>query len=133
MENNDISKDNLKFFTINDQIFVLPTGTPAISACNCMRVLLQVIPPSTCSLFNAIPESFCIASKISRVWKHTASSAARAKWALVLACVKPQIVLQDIKKLEEIVDICVYLLDNIQNSSLFKYQAITDAQRQLST
>src|SRR5258706_8602293 len=44
------------------------TGTPRMSACNCMHRLLAVTPPSTLSTSSVTPESCCIASTTSRVW-----------------------------------------------------------------
>ena len=56
------------------------TGTPRMSAWNCIRVLLAIMPPSTFSSVRSTPESALTASSTSRVWNAVASRAARAMW-----------------------------------------------------
>jgi hypothetical protein len=58
------------------------TGTPRMSAWNCMSRLLAIMPPSTLSSCRGTPESALTASSTSRVWNAVASSAARAMWPL---------------------------------------------------
>ena len=67
------------------------TGTPRMSAWNCMRVSLTTMPPSTLSSVRSTPESAFIASITSRLWNATASSAARAMWPLFAYRVRPTI------------------------------------------
>ena len=55
-----------------------PTRMPRRSAWSCMRTLLAVIPPSTRRTSSGTPQSALMASRTSRVRKHTASSVARA-------------------------------------------------------
>lgn len=62
--------------------------------CNCISKLFVVIIPSTCSLVNGKPQSLSIASRISLVWKQTASSAALTICCLVENAVRPQIILK---------------------------------------
>jgi hypothetical protein len=77
----------------------LPTGMPHMSACSCISSLLMVSLPSAWSLVSATPQSLCIASSMSLVWKHIASSAARIMWFLVVNCVKPHMILETLKQL----------------------------------
>jgi hypothetical protein len=44
------------------------TGTPRMSAWNCISRSLAAAPPSTRSSFSFSPESFCIASSTSALW-----------------------------------------------------------------
>ena len=67
------------------------TGTPRMSAWNCIRVSLTTMPPSTLSSVRSTPESAFIASSTSRVWKAVASSTARAMWPLLTYRVSPTI------------------------------------------
>ena len=59
------------------------TGTPRMSAWNCMSVSLPTMPPSTFSSRMRTPESASAAASTSRVWNAVASRAARAMCALV--------------------------------------------------
>src|SRR5690242_14805137 len=67
------------------------TGTPSTSAWNCISNSLTTIPPSTLSSVSSTPESARIASTTSTVWNAVASSAARARCALVTYRVNPTI------------------------------------------
>lgn len=69
---------------------------PLISACNCISKLFWVIFPSTYSFDNGNPQSLCMASKMSLVWKHIDSNAARIMWPFVVKAVSPQIILEKI-------------------------------------
>jgi len=59
------------------------TGTPSRSAWNCMSRSFWTMPPSTFSDSRSTPESWFIASTISRLWYAVASSVARAMWPAV--------------------------------------------------
>ena len=65
------------------------TGTPRMSAWNCMSRLLAIMPPSTFSSSSGTPESALTASSTSRVWNAVASSTARAMWPLFTNRVSP--------------------------------------------
>mmetsp|Transcript_25962 Transcript_25962/g.42871 ORF Transcript_25962/g.42871 Transcript_25962/m.42871 type:complete len:256 (-) Transcript_25962:213-980(-) len=67
----------------------LCTGTWIASACICIRSLLTVMPPSTCSADSLTFESASIASRTSRAWNATDSSAARQMCAFVVYKVMP--------------------------------------------
>ena len=58
----------------------------------CMHMSLLLIPPSTASSLSLWPESFSIASRMAFVWKHVASSVARAMWPCFVCAVMPNIV-----------------------------------------
>ena len=70
------------------------TGTPRMSAWNCMRVSFLTMPPSTFSSVSSTPSeaaSAIAASSTSRDWKAVASSTARAMWFLLWKRVMPTI------------------------------------------
>ena len=50
---------------------------------------MTTMPPSTLRLPSSVPVSAAMASTTSRVWNAVASSAARARWALVTDRVRP--------------------------------------------
>jgi hypothetical protein len=54
-----------------------------MSAWNCMSSSLTTMPPSVRNSFTAMPVSFVMASRTSRVWNAVDSSAARAMWPLL--------------------------------------------------
>lgn len=70
------------------------TGVPHKSACSCIRRLLVDIIPSAFNFVNGYPQSLCIASRISLVWKQTASRAALIMCCFVVNAVSPQIILR---------------------------------------
>lgn len=86
-------KHFLLICSLSNRISNSQTGIPHKSDCNCINKLFALNFPSTLSLFKTMPQSKFIASKISRVWKHTASRAARIRWFLFVYPVKPQIIL----------------------------------------
>ena len=53
---------------------------------------MTAAPPSTRSSATVLPDARDIASTTSRVWKAIASTAARARWAVVVPRVSPTIV-----------------------------------------
>lgn len=74
----------------------LHTGVPQRSACNCIRRLFVDIFPSVFNLVNGKPQSLYIASKISLVWKQTASNDALIICCFVVNAVSPQIILWNV-------------------------------------
>lgn len=70
------------------------TSKPIKSDCSCMSKLFDVMPPSTCTFCGGIPQSFFIASRMSRTWKHTASNDARRMCPRCVSSVMPQITLE---------------------------------------
>lgn len=70
------------------------TSKPIKSDCSCISNLFDVIPPSTCTFCGGIPQSFLIASRMSRTWKQTASNDARRMWPRCVSSVIPQITLR---------------------------------------
>ncbi|OGU07429.1 MAG: hypothetical protein A2075_14125 [Geobacteraceae bacterium GWC2_58_44] len=69
----------------------LSTGAPSRSACSSSSRSFRAAPPSTRSSLSAMPLPLSMARMASTVWKAIASSAARARWALLLPRVRPAI------------------------------------------